>query len=126
MNQTEAIAQVAILNEFLKSKPWLDVDVVECSPQTVVLDCGIDLSLGPDIEIRFESIYLASLLMTWKTDTSHPVLQLLTGEEAYHINRQYRVEQGYHLFAFQPEDIEQGIRCLIGAHSFSWKNVKPK
>lgn len=59
--------------------------------------------------------------MTWKTDTSLPVLRVLTGDEARSINKRYRVEQGYHLFAFQPEDIADDARCIIAAKAFSWK-----
>jgi hypothetical protein len=123
MTYTEVFSQVANLNGILQGKPWLDIDVVDCSPQAVVLACGIDLSVGPDIEIRFDSVFLACLLMTWKTDTSSPVLQILTNEEAMQTNRLYCVEQGHHLFAFQPEDRGREARCLIAAKSLSWQAI---
>ena len=121
MNQSEALSQAAIFNDLVREKLWLDVDLAECSPQAVVLLCGIDLSMGPDIEIKFDMIFFVSLLMTWKTDTSFPVLQVLTGEDAVLVNKQYRVEQGYHLFTFQPEDLASGVRCMIAAQAFSWR-----
>ena len=123
MTQSEALGEVAIFNEIVRKKPWLDVDVAECSPQAVVLHCGIDLSEGPEMEVRFDTVFFASLLMTWKTDTSLPILQVLTGEEAFRINGQYQVEQGYHLFAFQPEYLADGVRCLIAAQAFSWREM---
>ena len=73
MTQSEALSQVEIFNDFAKSKPWLDIDLAECTPISIVLDCGIDLSVGPDFEIIFDTIYFTSLLMSWKTDTSFPV-----------------------------------------------------
>lgn len=123
MTQSEALSQVATFNDLVRDKLWLDVDLAECSPQAVVLHCGIDLSVGPDIEIRFDTVFFVSMLMTWKTDTSSSVLQVLTGEEAWRINGQYRIEQGYHLFTFQPEDLANGVRCLVAAKSFSWRVV---
>lgn len=123
MTQSEVLSQVAIFNDLVKEKPWLDVDLAECSPQAVVLRCGIDLSVGPDLEIRFDTVFFASLLMTWKTDTASSVLRVLAGEEAVRVNMQYRVEQGYHLFAFQPEDLADGVRCLIAAQAFSWREI---
>lgn len=123
MTESEALSQVAIFNDHVKEKLWLDVDLAECSPQAVVLHCGIDLSVGPDIEIRFDTVFFSSLLMTWKTDTAFSVLQILTGEDAMRVNIQYRVEQGYHLFAFQPEDLADGVRCLIAAQAFSWREM---
>lgn len=123
MTDDEALNQVAMLNEIFSKKPWLDIDVVECSPHAVVLDCGIDLTVGPDIEVRFESVFLVFLLMAWKTDTSFPVLRLLGGEEGYKLNAQYQVEIGHHLFSFQPEYLAEGVRCLIAAKSMSWRHV---
>jgi len=70
MTQCEALNQANIFNDLFKEKPWLDIDLVECSPQSVILHCGIDLSIGPDIELRFNTIFLASMLMTWKTNSS--------------------------------------------------------
>jgi len=123
MTQTEAFNQVAMFNAFVGKKLWLDVDVVECSPESVVLHGGIDLSVGPDVEIRFDTIFFVSLLMTWRTDTSSPILKILTGEDACRINRQYRIEQGRHLFAFLPEDFDEA-RCLIAAGSFCWRVIE--
>ena len=123
MTQSETISQVAIFNDFVSKKPWLDVDLIECSQQVAVLHCGIDLSLGPDLEVRFNTVFFASLLMAWKTDTTLPILQILTGDEAFRINGQYRIEQGYHLFAFQPEDLTEGVRCIIAAQNFTWREM---
>jgi hypothetical protein len=123
MTEPDVLHRVLMFNDFIKKKPWLDVDLVECTPESVILHSGIDLTIRPDIEIRFDTVFVATLLMTWKTDTSIPVLQVLTGEEAILLNKQYRVEQGYHLFTFQPEDLAQGVRCMIAARTFSWQTI---
>jgi hypothetical protein len=121
MTQSDILTQVALFNNLVKQKPWLDIDLVECSPRSVILDCGIDLSVGPDLVVKFDTVFFASLLMTWKTDTTSPVLQVLTGEDEVRVNQQYRVERGYYLFAFQPEDLAEGVCCIIAAQQFSWQ-----
>lgn len=123
MTETEVLEQVTIFNHFASQKPWLDVDIAEFSPHAAVLHCGIDLSVEIDIEIRFDMVFFVSLLMTWKTDTTSSVLQLMTGEEAKQLNMKYRIEQGCHLFAFSPEDLAADTRCLIAAKSFSWRQI---
>jgi hypothetical protein len=121
MTPSEALNQAMIFNDLCRKNPWLDIDLVQCSPQSVILHGGIDLSVGPDIELRFDTVFFACLLMTWKTDTSLPVLQVLTGEEAIAVNGRYRVEHGYHLFTFQPEYVADGVRCMIAAKTFCWR-----
>lgn len=121
MIESEAINQARIFNDLCQKKPWLDIDLAECSPECLILHCGIDLSIGPEIELRFDSPFFSSLLMTWKTDTSLAVLHVLTGEEAILLNTRYRVEQGYHWFMFHPEDLDDDARCMIAAKAFSWQ-----
>jgi hypothetical protein len=123
MTDDEVLNQVFILNKLLQEKPWLDIDLVECSPYSLVLDCGLDLTVGADLEIRFTDIFLTSMVMTWKTDTSKPVIRVLTGDEAYSINVKFSVEEGYHLFSFQPEYLTVDTCCLIAAKSFTWTEI---
>jgi hypothetical protein len=124
MTELEIRDQVARLNALLQSKPWLDVDVVECSPRSVVLDCGIDLSVGPDIEITFGSVFFVSLPMTWNTDTSVPVLTLLSDDEARQVNLRYQIEMVHHLFAFHPEYLPQDALCLVAAKEITWRELR--
>jgi hypothetical protein len=123
MTDDEVQKQVLILNKLLQEKPWLDIDLVECSPYSLVLDCGLDLTVGADLEIRFSDIFLTSMVMAWKTDTSKPVIRVLTGVEAYSINVKFRVDEGYHLFSFQPENLTADTSCIIAAKSFTWSEI---
>jgi len=124
MTDLELREYVADLNSFLNSKPWLDIDVIQCSSHSAVLHCGIDLTEGPEIEIKFDSIFFVSFLMSWKTDTSRPVLEILTGKDAVRVNMLYQIEQGHHLFAFSPEYLEGDTRFVIAARSISWRKIK--
>jgi len=123
MKQQDLQNRIEQLNRLLTTFPWLDIDVSQCSSTTVILEAVVDLSSKPSFEFRFESVFAVELLMTWKTDTSVPVLQLLTGQDAFDFNKRYRVEQGHHLFAFQPEDVSKDARCIIAAQSFSWREL---
>ena len=117
----ESQHQIAAFNEFAQRTLWLDFELVSCSQISAVLTCGADLSFNPDAEIRFDGIFFASMLMSWKTDTSiGPVVQVVSGSEAVKLNQQYQVERGFHLFEFQPEGLSGEARCLIAAKEFSW------
>ena len=61
MTNLEAIECVNELNDFFKSKPWLDIDVYECSLYSAVLHRGIDLTAGPDVEMTFDIFFSSRL-----------------------------------------------------------------
>ena len=121
---TLSYAATPLPGQTLRRRPWLDIDVVDCSERRVVLHCGIDLSLGPEVEITFDTIFLVSFLMSWKMNTSRPILEILSGDAAFEVNTQYQVEQGYYLLAFTPDVPEDVGRFIIAAHGISWRWVK--
>ena len=114
---------VESFNALVQSRLWLDFDVVASGPQTTVVDCGLDLTVGPEIRLEFSGVYFQTILMAWKTDTSRPVLKLLDAADAVRINSMYRIERGHHLFAFQPEDLAADARCIIAAKAIVWKSL---
>ena len=127
MLASDLLEQVAAFNDHLQTNLWLDIELRMCSPHTLVLDCGIDLSSKPDVEMRFGTVFFTSILMSWKTDTSvGHVMQVVSGLEAVKLNEQYQVERGFHLFAFQPEGLSGEASCLIAAKEFSWRVTTDK
>lgn len=120
MNDLEAMNNVRLFNETFLKMPWLDFEVADCTPQTVVLRFGIDLSVQEVCEIRFQEIFFVKVLMAWHTDTGNGILSLLQGDEMRSVNADHEIEHGFHLFTFQPEDLSDRARCIIAAKTFSW------
>ena len=121
IDQGEAARLVDLCNQVIMGELWLDIELKKCTPLALELECGIDLTAGPDFTILFQDIFYVSTLMSWRTDTSKPPMRLLVGDEACDINLRYRVEQGYHLFALKPKYSSDDAQCLIIAKTFSWK-----
>jgi len=120
MNDLEAMNKVKLFNETFMKLPWLDFEVAECSPQAIVLRFGIDLTVQEVCEIRFQEIFFVKILMAWHTDTANRILSLMVDDEMRAMNADNEIEQGFHLFTFQPEDLTDRARCVIAAQTFSW------
>ena len=114
-------AQVQSLNAYIQGCPWFDFDIIKCDPYRLIIHGGLDLSVDAEVAIQFDNIFAVSTLMTWKTDTSRQCLSVLSGEEARRLNLQYHLEQGHHLYAFQPEYYPDTFRCWIAAKTMSWQ-----
>ena len=124
MNASEIKVVVGKINSFIQQGLWLDFEVCQYSKNKLTLIGGIDLIYSHDIEIYFEDVFFVSLPMEWKTDTKRNVFQLLEGEDAKTVNIRFKVEQGYHIFKFTPEDYPDDFGCLIGAKSISYTALK--
>lgn len=115
MSKIEILKIIDEVNEFLERQMWMDFEIVEYNKNILKIIGNIDISQEPNIEIIFENIFFISAPFEWKIDTSEKALYLLEGEEAININKQFQVEQGYHLFQFIPEGYENNFGCTIGA-----------
>lgn len=120
MNINELINIVNKINTFITQGLWLDFEVNQYKNSKLKIIGGIDLLYSPDIEINFEDVFFVSLPFAWKSDTKKEVFQLLEDENARTVNIMYKVEQGYHIFKFTPEDYPADFGCLIGAKSISY------
>lgn len=108
------------INTYIASKPWLDFWVSQYVNKKLVIAGSIDPSGNSDIEIVFSDVFFMSLPVEWGSDTSKGVFQLLEGIDAREINLRFRVEQGYSIFRFIPEDYPEEFGCLIGAKKISY------
>lgn len=124
MNISDVKSIVVKINNFIQQDLWLDFEVNQYSKNILKLNGGIDLLYSPDIEICFEDVFFISLPMEWKSDTKKTVFQLLEHESAKTVNIKYKVEQGYYIFKFTPEDYPNNFECLIGAKSISYTIIK--
>jgi hypothetical protein len=122
MTEELVLSVVKSFNAFARQKPWLDFDVAIFSPFRVTLHAGLDPSAPqPDVEIQFDDVFCVATLMSWKSDTTRPILRVLTDSEAWKVNGRFKVEEGYHLFSFQPEDYPEDFGCLFVAKRLTWR-----
>lgn len=122
METIEVKKIIAEITDHICKQLWMDFEITQYSKNKLIVAGIIDPS-SPihNIEICFEYVFFISLPLEWKTDTSSCILELLEGENAYLINRQFQVEQGYHIFKFTPEDYPNTFGCLIGAKRIAYK-----
>jgi hypothetical protein len=124
MDNEKIIITVDEINDFVRTKMWLDFEVLNYDKYKLTVIGSIDISTAHDIEITFEDISFVSMPFEWKTDTSNKALVFVEGEEAIAINRRFQVEKGYHIFRIIPEDFPEDFGCYLGAKSISYQISK--
>ncbi|MBP1177657.1 hypothetical protein JOE49_004909 [Paenibacillus sp. PvR133] len=124
MNLDELNRTIQEINNFIKNQDWFDFEVKQYVGNELVVQGGLSLTY-PDIEIIFRDIFLTSLPMEWKTDTSGTVLTILEGDEEKKINEEFQVEYLHHIFKFTPEDYPSNFGCIIAAKHVSYNILKP-
>ena len=123
MTEKEIRNVLTRINKYLESQLWMDFEIIEYSQYELKIIGSIDISSGPNIEIVFKDIFLASTVFNWKTDTSHEAVSLIKGEEARKINIEFQVEQGYHLVKFQTEDYTDDFGCVFGIKEVAFREL---
>ena len=121
MDNSELRKAVENLNKLIRKRPWMDFEVRQYFRNKLTIYGGIDLLYSHEIEIYFENIFFVSLPIEWKTDTKKNVVKILESEESRKVNIKYKVEQGFTIFSFKPEDYPDDFGCLIGAKELSYK-----
>lgn len=99
----------------IRSFPWMDFEVLECSRWKARIAGSLDGSGLPDIHVEFADVAGASMPMEWKSDTSRVVFSEVEPHRARAFNLGFAIEQGYTLFQFAGEDHPEP--CVIAARS---------
>lgn len=108
---------IQAVDRAIRRYPWLDFDVLECSPRKVRIAGSIDPSSAPDLIVEFEDIAAVSLPMEWRTDTTKVVFAELDNLLASELNLAFHVEVGYTAFHFVADD--RPGPCVVLAKSVS-------
>ncbi|QDH21610.1 hypothetical protein [Saccharibacillus brassicae] len=126
MSTDEVFLKVNQINEFIQKSLWFDFEIIRYEQNNLYVGGGESLSYPYELEIHFEDVCLVSTPVEWCSDTSTEVLQILEGEEAYKVNIKFKVERGYFVFKFIPEDFPNDGGCFIGAKDLNVKFLKQK
>lgn len=97
--------KITEINQFLKTKPWMDFELISLINGTLKIVGSADFSYYQEIEILFNNVFFLQCPDKWKSDTSANVLIVPPLEEQRNVNISYEIEQGYSLVKFVGEDI---------------------
>jgi hypothetical protein len=110
----------------LRAYPWLDCELHSLRHGKLAVVGGVALHrtpiLTPDVVLYFEDVFLVIARREWSTDTDKTVLSVHDGAEAIALGLPFRVDTGYSIFQFQPEDIDGS--CWIAARSIRMKQMR--
>lgn len=107
------IEKVKYIDQFVRENAWFDFQVVSFECGCLVIHGGIDLTVGRQLEIKFENVLCYHGPFDWRSDTSKTVFDTPAENEIPDINIKYEIEVGYNVFRFQPEYHNDPI--IIGA-----------
>ncbi len=108
------------INSYLKKEMWYDFEILEYKKNCLTIIGSTDFTYSHSIEIKFEDVFLSHFNTEWKSDTTKNVIEVVSGDEARIINVKNRVEQGYILFKFIPEDMEKNCFFYIAAKNITY------
>lgn len=100
------------INEYLTKELWMDFELFETESLDVALSGKIDDCGDEKIRIIFKEPYMTSCTYYFTYEGGGNFIEILTGEDAYTINRQYGVTQGNQIFKFNNTQVE-GLMYII-------------
>jgi hypothetical protein len=115
---------LVLINDRVKDLYHIEVDVQSYSGNNLTLILGEDLLYYCDFKIVFEDVFSLAINSSFYSSSRLPLLAVATHEEAYEVNRRFRVEVGNTIFKLQSEDdipffiAAKGIRYLPEVEKF--------
>lgn len=98
--------EVKKLNNYLKKQLWMDFELDNIDPGTVVLFGYWDELGETKIEIKFKEPHMISCNLLLKYEGKKDFIEIVEGEEARQINMKYGVIIGNNIFRIAGADIE--------------------
>jgi hypothetical protein len=112
--------KIKAINSFLRKEMWFDFEILEYKENCLTIIGSTDFSYFHNIEIYFKDVFLIHCSAEWKSDTKSDVIEIITGNEAREINLKNNVEQGYTLFKFISEDIDEDRFFYVAARDLEY------
>ena len=100
------------INEYLKEELWMDFELYGASFLEVALSGKIDECGDEKISIVFKEPYMISCTSLFTYEGGGNFIEILAGEDAYQINKQYGVTQGNYIFKINNTQVE-GLMYII-------------
>ncbi|WP_196295012.1 hypothetical protein [Hymenobacter ruricola] len=107
------------IDTIIRQNAWFDFCVGSSNGNDLVITGSTDFCYYHELEITFHNVFFASVyFQNWKSDTRLPVFIIPEQAEAYQMNFQLEIEQGFDLFIFRVEDSKTDV--IIAAASISY------
>lgn len=116
--------QIEKINKFVMSNEWFEFEVFSYIESVLTIIGGVDLIYYHTLEIVFKNVFLYSGVTEWSTDTSAPMLGILTGEELRRFNLDHQVEGGNTVFFIKSEYHKNKIYIVAESLEFDCSTVK--
>lgn len=100
------------INDYLKKELWMDFELYGTSFLEVDLSGKIDEQDDEKIKIVFKEPYMISCILLFTYEGDGDFIEILTGEEAYKINKQYGVTQGNYIFELKNTQVEGNMYII--------------
>ena len=114
--------KIAEINLLISQESWFDFEILNLKGNNLSIIGSIDFNYYHNFELIFEDVFHMSINTEWKSDTSEPVLHLVTENEAIELNKKYQIERGYNLFKIIPEDSKDNF--YVAAKGLQIDNTK--
>lgn len=120
----ETRKSVEKIDALIRQNAWFDFQVSSYDGSNLVISGSIDFSYYHELEVTFHNVFFASgYFRDWKSDTTHAVFRTPEPEEAYQLNFQLEIEEGYDLFIFKVEDSKNNVVIASESISFNTDTV---
>ncbi len=110
--------------EIISKIDFFEFEIYSIQKSLLTLAGSEDFSYYHDIEIYFEEIHTVILNNDFRINTKSKFIQIIDGtDEAFKINKNYKVLSGNSIFKITDED---GVVYYIAAKRISYSNVTVK
>ena len=106
MNSEDCLKVIKRINDCLKENLWMDFEICRMNEGQIILSGKLDELDEELMEISFTQPFMVSCLTHFSYEDGE-FISLIQGEEAIEMNKNYKVEQGNHIFRLLIEDNEK-------------------
>jgi len=94
------------INKYLSEQLWMDFEVCIINRGKVEFFGFLDEAAETQIRITFEQPYMMQSALVFTFEGGDSFISILSGTEAFVINKQYNVTQGNYIFKLSNTNIE--------------------
>ena len=103
----------------IRRNAWFDFQISTYDGSNLIISGSTDSLYYHELEVTFHNVFFVSgYFHDWKSDTTHPVFRTPEQEEAYQMNFQFEIEEGYDLFIFKVEGSKNDV--IVASESISY------
>lgn len=103
---------VELINDYLEKFQWMDFELCKMNGGTIELSGYLDEAEEEKIRIIFNSPYMVISPLFFTYEGNKKFISIVSGKQAYEINKKYRVIKDNKIFKLSGIDIEEAIYII--------------